>query len=189
MPDLKDMSDEELIQRFHSTGNASWVGHLYKRYTHKLYGLCLHFFKSQADAEDALMEIYLLVQKRLTRSPIDNFRPWLQRVARNYCVKTLQHRANAQSDDSAEIFSALFMENGEFDPLYTVEERYTALSQSVEALNTEQKTCIVLFFFQQKSYQEIADFTNYSIKEIKSYLQNGKRNLRIKMNQWYADQA
>jgi RNA polymerase sigma-70 factor (ECF subfamily) len=51
----------------------------------------------------------------------------------------------------------------------------------MQELNPEQSTCIQLFFLQKKSYQEIADQTQFNLLQVKSHIQNGKRNLRILM--------
>ena len=61
------------------------------------------------------------------------------------------------------------------------EKQYTELEKAIEGLNDDQKKCITLFFLKEKSYVEIAEITGYSMNEVKSFIQNGKRNLKIKL--------
>ena len=57
----------------------------------------------------------------------------------------------------------------------------------MELLNPEQKQTVELFYLQEKSYKEIVDQTGFSMNDVKSYIQNGKRNLKImlsKTDEW-----
>ena len=53
------------------------------------------------------------------------------------------------------------------------------MATSLEELNPEQKQCLILFYLEKKSYQEISENTGFSLMQVKSYIQNGKRNLKI----------
>ena len=59
-----------------------------------------------------------------------------------------------------------------------LEEKLEQLQDALVRLSEEQKKCIELFYFKEKSYKEVSDLTGFSINEVKSYLQNGKRNLK-----------
>jgi RNA polymerase sigma-70 factor (ECF subfamily) len=65
----------------------------------------------------------------------------------------------------------------------TKEENYKELEKCINQLKDEQRNCIVLFYLQNKSYVEVAEITGYTMKEVKSFLQNGKRNLKILMSE------
>ena len=52
------------------------------------------------------------------------------------------------------------------------------LSTGMDSLKEEQRTCVEMFYLRDMSYQQIADETGYSMNEVKSYIQNGKRNLK-----------
>lgn len=53
------------------------------------------------------------------------------------------------------------------------------MAMCLEELNSEQQQCVTLFYLEKKSYQEIAEKTGYSLMQVKSHIQNGKRNLKI----------
>jgi len=57
------------------------------------------------------------------------------------------------------------------------------LPNAISNLNTEQRLCINLFYLKEKCYEEISMQTGYSLKQVKSYIQNGKRNLKIYLSQ------
>jgi RNA polymerase sigma-70 factor (ECF subfamily) len=61
------------------------------------------------------------------------------------------------------------------------EKQFVALENAIEELSAEQKKCVDLFYLKEKSYVEIAEITGFTLNEVKSYIQNGKRNLKIKL--------
>jgi RNA polymerase sigma factor (sigma-70 family) len=74
------------------------------------------------------------------------------------------------------------MEN-EIDPHHDdVNEKEINLSNLNEALKSlaeKQRICVELFYLQEKSYNEVAEITGFTMNEVKSFIQNGKRNLKI----------
>jgi RNA polymerase sigma-70 factor (ECF subfamily) len=67
----------------------------------------------------------------------------------------------------------------EGDETGSLEENLQSLEKGIQELPVEQKRCIELFYLQQKCYKEITEITGYEQKKVKSYIQNGKRNLKI----------
>jgi RNA polymerase sigma-70 factor (ECF subfamily) len=55
------------------------------------------------------------------------------------------------------------------------------LEKCIETLGDEQKQCVKLFYLQEKCYKEITESTGFDMNKVKSYIQNGKRNLKICM--------
>ncbi|MBX2876878.1 MAG: sigma-70 family RNA polymerase sigma factor [Saprospiraceae bacterium] len=174
----KQYSNEQLIAAYQKTEDKAVVGMLYKRYSHKVLGLCLNYLKNVQDAEDAVMEIFIHLTEELKKHDIEKFEPWLFFVCRNFCLKKLRKTLGKKNEDISEIQEDIFVESGAEKDHNKEEERLEALSDAVDRLKEDQKRCIVLFYFEKKSYKEIELQTDYSIKEIKSHLQNGKRNLK-----------
>lgn len=174
----KQYSNEQLIAAYRKTEDKAVVGMLYKRYAHKVLGLCLNYLKNVQDAEDAVMEIFIHLTEELKKHDIENFEPWLFFVCRNFCLKRLRKTLGKKNEEISEIHEDFFVELGEEKDHNKEEERLEALSDAINRLKEDQKRCIVLFYFEKKSYKEIELQTSYSIKEIKSHLQNGKRNLK-----------
>src|SRR5690554_5743098 len=147
-----------------------------------IFGVCLKYLKNTAKSEDAVMQIFEALIKKLRIHRVENFKPWLYTVARNYCLMELR-----SSDKRIEVsFDETFMENDTFQHLdnsdSTREEKLQEMERCIDQLNPEQQLCVRLFYLEEKCYKDIVDMTGYSMKQVKSYIQNGKRNLKICMD-------
>ena len=173
------LSDDELLNRFLQTSNQEVLGQLYSRYVPLVYGLCLKYLKQAEDAEDAVNNIYEELTWKIRKYQIENFKTWLYSVAKNHCLQLLRKENNTifeEIDDRV-------MESRTFEHLLSdVEddkEKENALKDCLEALPDEQRQCIVRFFFEEFSYADIVEKTGFELGKVKSYIQNGKRNLKI----------
>lgn len=171
-------SDEHLLNSYLRTRRTEPLGLLYNRYIPLIYGVCLKYLRNSADAEDAVMQIFEDVAARIDRYEIKCFRAWIYTVTRNHCLQLLRKGNSEQATDFA-------TENMESEPVLDLtdvrEERLTAMEECIKQLPDPQRRCIELFYFGQKSYADIADLTEWHLKSVKSYIQNGKRNLKICM--------
>lgn len=173
--------DISLINRFKKSDDRESMGILFERYTYLVYGICMKYLKDEEKSKDAVMEVFEKVIREIHRHEVTNFSSWLHSVARNYCLMQLRSEKN-KDEKSGEWQKSelLFMEMAEEMHLNNTNEKERQLQQlelAIEQLNNEQKICIQLFYLEEKSYQEVADITGYDLKKVKSYLQNGKRNL------------
>jgi RNA polymerase sigma-70 factor, ECF subfamily len=173
----EDSPDEELLRQFVATSRPELLGRLYARYIPLVYGLCLKYLRQQQDAEDAVMQIYEELQRKVPHYEIGNFRTWLYSVAKNYCLQILRR---SQTEFFQEIDDRV-MESENFEHLLDTDEdieKENALNYCLETLSAEQKTCVSHFFFDDLSYADIVEKTGYALSKVKSYIQNGKRNLK-----------
>ncbi len=184
---LKKYSDIELIEQYKETANNTFVGELFNRYTSFCIGVCMKYLKDEDRSKDATMQIFEKLLQDLMEHSVHNFRPWLHQVIRNYCLMELRKdQSNLKKTTELELNADVFMESATTDHLFNDHEQEKKqnlqnLSTCIYELKNEQKQCIELFFIQEKCYQEIAELTNYTIKKVKSYIQNGKRNLKLCM--------
>ena len=180
---ISKLSDEELIVHFRKTGRKTCLSTLFDRYSHLVYGLCLSYFKDPTRSKDAVLEIFEKLMGNIADTEIRNFKSWLFTVSKNHClnqiekqrVKIRNEREYAMMQDHLDIDG---LRSGE---LALKEERLQALLKAIDALQPAQKICVELFYLKQKPYQEVAELTGYTMMQVKSYLQNGKRNLKILM--------
>jgi RNA polymerase sigma-70 factor (ECF subfamily) len=176
------LSDEELVHRYRNSHDPAYVGELYVRYTHLVYGVCLKYFQNDADAQDAVMQIFEKLIKELKKHHVETFKPWLHTVVKNHCM--MQFRKDAvESKRETELKKTVkeAVENTDTDHLDKEDEKELMaiyLSSGMDTLKEEQRKCIELFYLREKSYQQIVEETGYSMNEVKSYIQNGKRNLK-----------
>ena len=176
------LSDEELVHRYRNSHDPAYVGELYVRYTHLVYGVCLKYFQNDADAQDAVMQIFEKLIKELKKHHVETFKPWLHTVVKNHCM--MQFRKDAvENKRETELKKTVkeAVENTDTDHLDKEDEKELMqiyLSSGMDTLKEEQRKCIELFYLREKSYQQIVEETGYSMNEVKSYIQNGKRNLK-----------
>ena len=176
-------SDKQLISKYRHSGETSYVGELFQRYTHLLFGVCMKYLKNEEDSKDAVMEIFEKMLTELMRHEVENFKSWLFFVAKNHCLMKLRKKKTFLNQQAGyEIFAKEIMEIHETEHLNnkpSVEEMEENLRGGLSYLKDEQKYCLELFYFENKSYNEISECSGYSVMQVKSFLQNGKRNLKI----------
>lgn len=179
---LQSYSDTELVYQYKQTGDSSFVGVLFQRYTHLIFGVCVKYLKDEDDAQDASMQIFEKLLVDLKKHEIQQFKAWLHMVCKNYCLMQLRSGAT-KLKHAKEMHKDLvgFMESEHelhLIPKNTKEIQLTHMEECMQGLNAEQKLCIELFFLQEKSYQEVTEATSFTMNNVKSYIQNGKRNLK-----------
>ena len=176
-------SDKELIIAYKKNNDLKQVAILYQRYMDLVFGVCLKYFKEAERSKDAVMDIYEELCKKLKQHEVDNFRGWLQVLARNYCLMQMRSPKNKQVVE----FNADFMQSNQMahleNGMLEKEENFKKLEGCIEVLPTEQKQSIELFYLQKKCYNEIAVITGHEWSKVRSYIQNGKRNLKICMEE------
>lgn len=178
--DYKDQSDEALIALYKQTEDLAIVGVLYDRYTALTLGVCLKYLKDREESRDAVMQIFEKLIVTLREHDISIFKGWLYVTARNHCLMQLRSRKGKNFEE----LSPFLMEtggNGHQEQGPELEGDLTKLEQCMETLANEQKQCVQLFYLEQKCYKEITETTGYDLNKVKSYIQNGKRNLKICM--------
>ncbi len=176
-----DKTDQELLRQFRDSGSLDLLGELYSRYIHLVYGVSLKYLADRSDAQDAVMHIFEKLITELPKHEVSNFKSWLYVMTKNHCFMELRSRKTAVKRMEELKIEQEFMESGmEMHPIdredRSIEE---ALKDCIEKLKSEQKTCIELFYYEKKCYREISDQLSMDEKKVKSFLQNGKRNLKI----------
>jgi len=178
-------SDDELLKQFIQTSNQELLGQLYSRYIALVYGLCLKYLQQIEDSKDAVNNIYEELYRKIHHYQIENFKAWLYSVATNHCLQILRKEKNLIFEESKIDLNQIdtrIMESDEFEHLIDVDddkEKENALNYCLDTLPEEQRQCVVHFFFDDFSYADIVEQTGFALNKVKSYIQNGKRNLKI----------
>ena len=172
------ISDAELLQKFYKDHDNKWLGILLPRYTLLLLGVCMKYLKNEDDARDCVQQIFLKVINELRKYKVVYFKSWIYMIARNHCLMKLRDNKKATVELTERTAPVT---NAETDKKILLEK--DALLQKLETalqkLNPEQKQCLKLFYLQKKSYSEVSEITGFTMMQVKSYLQNGKRNLKL----------
>lgn len=173
-------SDTELVILYHKTGDLKILGELYQRYMNLVYGVCLKYLKEPEAAKDAVMQVFEELVSKLKKHEVENFRAWLHQVAKNYCLMQLRTPRNLKT---VEIPESL-MQNEEEVHLNGVlekEENFKKLENCISALPHDQQLMIKLFYLEGKCYNEIVELTGREWNQVRSFIQNGRRNLKLCM--------
>lgn len=173
-------SDEQLIQNYRDSNKKKWVGELWNRYVHLVFGLCLKYLKNKEKAEDATLEIFERLFVSLKEKEVDTFKKWIYTVSKNHCLMILRKETKFKGKIAGE--EVLDKVQDEVDQFLRSEEDLQALELAIEGLNEDQQRCIKLFYIQEKSYKEVAAITGFDLIKVKSHIQNGKRNLKIQLS-------
>jgi RNA polymerase sigma factor (sigma-70 family) len=173
------LTDQQLLDNFYSDGNNQWLGALLPRYTLLLLGVCMKYLKNEEEAKDCVQHIFMKAITELPKYRVEFFKAWIYMVARNHCLMRLRSR---QGKTPVEIKEQHLAETYDESSKQHHIERDILLQDmelALQQLNPEQKLCITSFYLEKKSYHEIAEQTGYTLLQVKSYIQNGKRNLKI----------
>lgn len=172
------ITDAELLQNFYEDHDNKWLGILLPRYTLLLLGVCMKYLKNEEDARDCVQQIFLKVINELRKYKVEYFKSWIYMIAKNHCLMKLRDHKNLVVELQEHTAVAA---NVETDKITLVEKDklLQRMESALNKLNPDQKICVKLFYLQKKSYSEIAEITGFSMMQVKSYLQNGKRNLKL----------
>jgi RNA polymerase sigma-70 factor (ECF subfamily) len=176
------LTDQQLIIAFKANADKVALSELYQRYMDLVFGVCLKYLKEPELCKDAVMDIYEQLNHKLLRHEVENFKSWLHVLARNHCLMQLRSVKNIKTTE----FDGNVMQSAENEHLrneaFQKEQQLSELEDCIQQLPNDQKSSIELFFLQEKCYNEIAEITGHDWNKVRSYIQNGKRNLKICMD-------
>jgi len=182
LPQETGPTDSELLDKFRKDGDNRWLGILLQRYTLLLFGLCMKYMKDEELARDCVQQIFFKALTEIPKYEITQFRSWLYTIGRNHCLMQLRSKGRMTKDLTDQLAGSSPIEEQEEKWLESLkDQQIDLLPQALETLPQEQQICITLFYLQRKSYQEVIAITGYNHMQVKSYIQNGKRNLRIQL--------
>lgn len=182
---LKNKDDQQLLLDYLADGDLEVLGELFGRYMHLVYGVALKYLKNRDEAKDAVTQIFERLIIEIPKFEIQNFKSWLFVVTKNFCLMEIRkEKANKNRFDKFSVDQNMESAN----LVHPIDEDVNAtmqknLNHCIERLKKEQKDCIQLFYYQEKGYKEIAEELVLAEKKVKSYIQNGKRNLKICLEQ------
>ncbi|ANI90320.1 RNA polymerase subunit sigma-70 [Arachidicoccus ginsenosidimutans] len=171
-------SDAELIALYKNSKDLKPLAALYERYMALVYGVCLKYLKNEEDTKDAVMQLFEELITKLQKHHVENFKSWLHVVAKNFCLMQLRKNPgqnNAELKDD-------FMQLPAMEHHTEKEAAFSLLEKCLETLNHEQRTAIQLFYLEEKCYKDVAEITGYATDKVRSYIQNGRRNLKLCMD-------
>lgn len=174
---ITDHSDHDLVLLLRK-GHQVALGQLWDRYAHLLYGVGMKYLKDPERSKDEVVELFAGLSEMLKKHEVQQFRPWIHTVMRNRCLQALRNDKPTGPIPN-ENLKATVIEDAEYGLL--LEATLQQLENAITQLVPEQRNCIELFHLQQASYQQVTERTGFSLEQVRSHLQNGRRNLKIIM--------
>jgi RNA polymerase sigma factor (sigma-70 family) len=172
------ITDQQLLEHFYADHNNQWLGILLQRYTLLLLGVCMKYLKNEEEAKDSVQQIFLKAITELHKYRVEYFKSWLYMVAKNHCLMKLRDKPGRQTEIKEQMAITPEEDNSRQEHLEK-DRKLELMDQSLQELSNEQKQCVTLFYLEKKSYQQIAETTGFTMMQVKSHIQNGKRNLKI----------
>ena len=170
---IATFTDEELIDRLRADDRAS-LGLLWDRYAQLLFGVGLKYLKDREQSKDAVVDVFERLPRLVTAHAITHFRSWLHAVMRNHCLQVLRKNNHELHDDRT--LERIEHEEGDDRALH--EATLQELEHAMDQLNEEQRTCLRLFYLERLSYAQVQASTGFNYDQVRSHLQNGRRNLK-----------
>lgn len=179
---VNKLADDELIAKYREQGDREVISELFKRYSHLVYGVCLKYLRDEDDSKDAVINIFEKMMEDLKKHEIRYFKSWLYMVVKNHCLmklRTKQVEVTKDLEFIREDGATMEVVSEDHKRAVDKENSLIRLEQAIDKLKPNQKRCIELFYLREMCYNEVADKTGFTLKQVKSYIQNGKRNLKI----------
>jgi RNA polymerase sigma factor (sigma-70 family) len=174
------LTDIELVLEYKAAGDLHVLAQLYQRYMDLVYGVCLKYLKNPELAKDAVMHIFEELIEKLKKHEVENFRGWLYQLAKNHCLMQLRSRKNLRT---VEVPPSLMQseENVHLNGVLEKEENFKQLENCLATLSEDQRKAVQLFYIEGKCYNEIVALMGQNWNQVRSFIQNGRRNLKICM--------
>jgi len=173
-------ADQELVALYKKSGDLNVLAQLYQRYMDLVYGVCLKYLHDTETSKDAVMAIFEELTGKLSIHEVHYFRGWLLTMTRNHCLMQIR---SSKSFRTIELEAdRMYLEQElHLNGIMEKESLLGALSGCLQALPSEQKLSVEMFYLQNKSYREIQELTGQDWNKVRSSIQNGRRNLKICM--------
>lgn len=172
-----NLSDEELLRLHRRAKDNKWLGVLLQRYTTLLLGVAIKYMKDKEQAADCVQHVFLKALTSLPDEDIQNFKGWLYILMRNHCFQLLRDKKYVSSEEA--FYDRPAPERPNEEQLYKHEYTIDQMNAAITELEEGQQVCIKMFYLEKKTYQQIMDARGYTFKQVKSYVQNGKRKLKL----------
>ena len=184
----RHISDQQLLENFYADQDNKWLGILLPRYTLLLLCVCMKYLKNEEEAKDCVQQIFLKTITELKKYKVDYFKSWLYMVAKNHCLMKIRDSHGKIPVELTERYMTAAEEQPDMQSLTQTDQAIELLEGTLKELPSEQQQCVTLFYLQKRSYQEIGEETGFTLMQVKSYIQNGKRNLRLLIEKKFKSQ-
>ena len=175
-------TDQELLEQFRLYHDRDLLGILLQRYTLLLLGVCMKYLKHEEEAKDAVQQVFTKAIAEVGKYPINHFKSWLYTIARNHCFMQLRNKHHIMPEETLEKNGNGLLQESPDETLQRIREKeklLVLLEEALHHLKDDQRECVSLFYLQKMSYRQVSEVTGHTLLQVKSFIQNGKRNIRL----------
>lgn len=181
------MSDPTTLEWVNAAldGNQDAFADIVYAYQDSVYNLCYRMLGERGEAEDAAQEAFLRAYLNLTRyDPARSFKTWVLSIASNYCIDRLRRRRlqwMSLDDEPVADRLALHSDDPEPEPATLNKEQSAAIQNLLNDLSPDYRAVVVLRYWYDYSYAEIADIMDTTESAVKSRLFRARQALADKL--------
>ena len=170
--------EDKLIVAQIASGQKELFRLLINRHERAVYGMGLSFLRNTEDASDFTQEVFLKVYQNISSfEGRSRFSTWLYKIAYNTAVNNVTRRKEYFSLAEDEIV----IENDGPERNLLKNLARDAVLEAIKELPERFRVCVDLFFFYERTYNEIEEITGYPVNTIKSHVFRAKKILRTKL--------
>lgn len=173
------LTDAELLSAYKESGNMNALADLYQRYMDLVYGVCLKYMEHPEDARDCVINIFEELTTKLLKHEVEHFKAWLYQLSKNHCLMKIRSNKKFPKQVNHELVH--LEENVHLNDVLEKEANLERMEFCLEQLGYEQKQAVHLFYLKEKCYKSIGEIMGLDVGKVRSYIQNGRRNLKICM--------
>jgi RNA polymerase sigma-70 factor (ECF subfamily) len=178
----EDDADDHLIISQIISGQNDLFRLLVRRHERAVYGMGISFFRNREDASDFTQEVFLKVYRSLSRfEGKSRFSTWLYKIAYNTAINRVNRNKEYLSLATGEESGPLLCDNETPERILIRQASRQAILAAMNELPERYRVCVDLFFFYERSYQEIEAITGFPVNTIKSHVFRAKKMLREKL--------
>ena len=153
------------------------LGELYTRYSDLVFGVSMKYLQSMEDSEDMVMDVFEVLTRKLKTQDVSNFKSWLFVLVKHQCLGVLRQRKRNHGGTSEAMFMHLASPE-HLNDMKILEHKESVLRECISKLADHQQETIRLFYFEHFPYSQISAEMGIHIDKVRSYIQNGRRNLK-----------
>ena len=175
---LPQISDEEIVSLYLSSQDEYYFSEIYQRYSGKIYGKCLSFFKDESEAADAVHDIFMKLLLNMSKfGEKSKFSTWVYSITYNYCIDTLRRGKKLQATSIEEI-------SGELDVEEDTDESWMHLidmniiEDIMNKMHPQDKAVLLMKYIDDLSIKEICGILNKTESAIKMKIKRAKERFR-----------
>lgn len=176
----RSATDQELVALYKQSNDLEVLAELYQRYMDVLYAVCLKYLKETEPSKDAVIAVFEELALKLNKHDVENFKGWIYTLTKNYCLMQLRSSKLLKTKE-LDLNRMQLTEDVHLNGVFEKEAQLNGLAKCMETLAKDQRTVVELFYLQDKCYKEISEATGTDWNKVRSLIQNGKRNLKICM--------